>query len=343
MIKFFRKIRQTLLTQNKLGKYLVYAIGEIVLVVIGILLALNINNKNEERINEEKFVKIFKEIQADLATDVQEAMQIFDFFIFGDSVQDLILTNKYTKEDYRSGRAYKLGMSYEDFVIQTNGYDNLMLNINNIPEKYQPLLKDLKYMYVSMNSTIDVYNTRIRETVYRQIDYLYGREWYQKSIKGIISEEEIDYFLNDPHYKSNVITNINDRDNLFSISQRYKERAITTYLKISELIESTEPLPEEISNTSVDSTLINEIVGTYKLKERTGRFGTDEVNFIAEENDIYFVFRDRKFKLIWHKNSIFRIDGGTIYLNFKPSKKGELFASDNLEGNATYMKIEDKP
>ena len=47
MIKFFRKIRHTLLSENKFSKYLLYAIGEIVLVVIGILIALSINNSNE--------------------------------------------------------------------------------------------------------------------------------------------------------------------------------------------------------------------------------------------------------------------------------------------------------
>jgi len=47
MIKFFRKIRQQLLTENKFSKYLLYAIGEIVLVVIGILIALQIDNANE--------------------------------------------------------------------------------------------------------------------------------------------------------------------------------------------------------------------------------------------------------------------------------------------------------
>ncbi|MBT8306228.1 MAG: hypothetical protein KJN85_04770, partial [Maribacter sp.] len=49
MIKFFRKIRQQLLIENRTGKYLLYAIGEIVLVVIGILIALQINNWNEEK------------------------------------------------------------------------------------------------------------------------------------------------------------------------------------------------------------------------------------------------------------------------------------------------------
>ncbi len=60
MIKFFRKIRQRLLTENNFSKYLIYAIGEIILVVIGILIALQINNWNDYRNerNEEKNVLI---------------------------------------------------------------------------------------------------------------------------------------------------------------------------------------------------------------------------------------------------------------------------------------------
>jgi hypothetical protein len=54
MIKFFRKIRQGLLSKNKFSKYLLYAIGEIVLVVIGILIALTINNSNQNSIIKEK-------------------------------------------------------------------------------------------------------------------------------------------------------------------------------------------------------------------------------------------------------------------------------------------------
>ena len=48
MIKYFRKIRQKLLSENKFSKYLIYAIGEILLAVIGILIALRINNWNKE-------------------------------------------------------------------------------------------------------------------------------------------------------------------------------------------------------------------------------------------------------------------------------------------------------
>ncbi len=56
MIKFFRKIRQKLLAENKFSKYLIYAIGEIFLVVIGILIALSINNWNQNK-NEQNKIK----------------------------------------------------------------------------------------------------------------------------------------------------------------------------------------------------------------------------------------------------------------------------------------------
>lgn len=49
MIKLFRQIRQSLLTENKFGKYLLYAVGEIILVFIGIIMALQFNNWNEEK------------------------------------------------------------------------------------------------------------------------------------------------------------------------------------------------------------------------------------------------------------------------------------------------------
>ena len=58
MINFFRKIRYNLMEKNKTGKYLKYAIGEILLVVIGILIALQINTWNEERLKQ-KELKIY--------------------------------------------------------------------------------------------------------------------------------------------------------------------------------------------------------------------------------------------------------------------------------------------
>ena len=69
MIKFFCHIRQTLIMENKTSKYLKYAIGEIVLVMIGILLALQINNWNENRKIRAFEVKMLSEIRLELIRD----------------------------------------------------------------------------------------------------------------------------------------------------------------------------------------------------------------------------------------------------------------------------------
>ena len=69
MIKFFRHIRQNLIMENKTGKYLKYAIGEIVLVVIGILIALQVNNWNENRKTEIKIKNSLIALRNDLIQD----------------------------------------------------------------------------------------------------------------------------------------------------------------------------------------------------------------------------------------------------------------------------------
>jgi hypothetical protein len=58
MIKFFRKIRQNLLSESKTGKYIKYAIGEIVLVVIGILIAIQLNEWRNDKANANQKQKV---------------------------------------------------------------------------------------------------------------------------------------------------------------------------------------------------------------------------------------------------------------------------------------------
>ena len=74
MIKFFRKIRQKLLAENRFSKYLLYAIGEIILVVIGILIALQINNWNEHA----KSIKLEKTYYCKIAEDLQVDIKNID-------------------------------------------------------------------------------------------------------------------------------------------------------------------------------------------------------------------------------------------------------------------------
>ncbi|WP_372946176.1 DUF6090 family protein [Muriicola sp.] len=72
MLRFFRQLRQKLLTENHISKYLLYAIGEIVLVVIGILIALQINTWNEERKFQQQQYGLLRDLGADLNANLKE-------------------------------------------------------------------------------------------------------------------------------------------------------------------------------------------------------------------------------------------------------------------------------
>jgi hypothetical protein len=75
MIKFFRKIRQKMLIENKISKYLLYATGEIILVVIGILIALQINNWNENRKDRQQERVLLKQLQSEFQSNLDQLDQ----------------------------------------------------------------------------------------------------------------------------------------------------------------------------------------------------------------------------------------------------------------------------
>ncbi len=76
MLRFFRQIRQRLLTENKFSKYLLYAVGEILLVVIGILIALQVNNWNEERNSTIETKRLLRDLQDEIEIAVASRNEI---------------------------------------------------------------------------------------------------------------------------------------------------------------------------------------------------------------------------------------------------------------------------
>ena len=72
MIKFFRHIRQSLIKDNKMGKYFKYAIGEILLVMVGILLALQVNNWNERKKNEATLTQFLMDFKEELSLNIRD-------------------------------------------------------------------------------------------------------------------------------------------------------------------------------------------------------------------------------------------------------------------------------
>jgi hypothetical protein len=100
MLRFFRQIRQNLLARNRFSRYLVYAVGEIMLVVVGILIALQVNNWNEERKTGQVELSLLEELKADLEYSKKELQQVSD--INKEYLEGYRLIHSYIEED----RAY---------------------------------------------------------------------------------------------------------------------------------------------------------------------------------------------------------------------------------------------
>ena len=124
MIKFFRKIRQNLLMESKTGKYFKYAIGEIILVVIGILIALSINNYNEEIKNRAFEKEILQQIRANLIKDKLTLEAIQTNFENAMNSTDKILKSEWTTNEKDSLKYWMSDIvRFDRFQPLTNAFE----------------------------------------------------------------------------------------------------------------------------------------------------------------------------------------------------------------------------
>lgn len=129
MLKFFRKFRQRLITENKMSKYLLYAIGEILLVVIGILIALQLNNINENKKNNVFEKEILSQIQENLNNDKRVLKDIEMNFSNAISSSDKILIGEETAKNEDSIKIWLAAIiQFDRFQPLTNAYEVLKSN-----------------------------------------------------------------------------------------------------------------------------------------------------------------------------------------------------------------------
>jgi hypothetical protein len=112
MIKFFRHIRKSLLIENKTGKYFKYAIGEIILVVIGILIALQVNNWNQKRVQKKELDDLIKSVSSNIASDVK-SLRLFKT-ARESMVKQMDSTISYYKQDDLGLPIYKIKTLSQD-------------------------------------------------------------------------------------------------------------------------------------------------------------------------------------------------------------------------------------
>jgi len=159
MIKFFRKIRQELLDEKKLTKYLLYAVGEIVLVVIGILIALQINNRNEAQKERAREVSYLKNLRADLRKEVANNEQFSDYHFKKAETCSILLTSEAPKtigEVQVYTDRYELVFVWFAFVPNNNTFKELLSSGNLSLIKNDPIkngLLELDKLYANISST----------------------------------------------------------------------------------------------------------------------------------------------------------------------------------------------
>jgi hypothetical protein len=133
MIKFFRKIRQRLLNENKLSKYLIYAIGEIILVVIGILIALEINSLNEGKKNRILERTVLSEIESTTNNNINQLKRTIEGMEMMSRSGEIILNVWENKTPYSDSLNIHFQRSAWNGMNWITGYSNAGYeNLKNI-------------------------------------------------------------------------------------------------------------------------------------------------------------------------------------------------------------------
>lgn len=175
MINVVRKLRRRVLADGRLGRYLAYAIGEIVLVVIGILIALQINNLNDQRKDRAKELGYLANIRTDLVVNITQmdrylavrteriaaANRILAHFD-GAPIQDASAFNADAISIYDWERFYQGNNTYQELVNSGN-----FALISN--DAIKDMLLDIEALYRKMKSEEDHYRFDSETTLYEPL------------------------------------------------------------------------------------------------------------------------------------------------------------------------------
>lgn len=206
MIGFFRKIRKQLFTENKVRSYLLYALGEIILVVIGIMIALQINNWNEDRIDRRKENYYLNSVKTSIALSQEELDRVIrDAERISSSAQTLF-------QLLASGRSDEL-MDYhlDSLVFSAGDYSLISLNDGGIREILNTgsldLIRDenIRIILASWDERLHKLRKFENESELLSRDYInFIRDFYDfriyelDSLASAVIPEKRQVFLSDP-------------------------------------------------------------------------------------------------------------------------------------------------
>lgn len=205
-MKLFRNQRNKLLKKKKLGNYILYAVGEIILVVIGILIAVSLNDWNSSRKEKNKLYNIYNIVAADLENDIKEIDKMEFFYGQVKPLFNKILKDSVRAVDYAFNPQYTYIMiGFPEITFNKRGYNQLAaFNTDkfkdSLPTKiiefYTERLREIKI-------DDDMRADDIKEN-YSHFKNNYA--WWSDVISLKPNKDFIDYALNDPDYKNRIAT-----------------------------------------------------------------------------------------------------------------------------------------
>ena len=206
MIKFFRKIRQNLLFENKTGKYLKYAIGEILLVVIGILIAISINNWNYKRKTNNTIEDVYRIIQNDLLSDIEAIDKVLVRTKFRDSIFKRVLNNEMTNDDYlKCNSCIAILNGFPDIKLKTRGLELLEVNTAFLNSNHDSLSVKVMGFYNNFNIEIKVALLEVKRD-YADNRYYFKNNmaWFEDYMNKSFNKEFTKYALESQDYRNRV-------------------------------------------------------------------------------------------------------------------------------------------
>lgn len=163
MIKFFRNIRKGLLREGKTAKYLKYAVGEIILVVAGILIALQINNLNEERKESDREQAVLKQLKSEFSSNLGQLDSKIALRV--DMMRDLEdCLNYFASQEVASDSLFTAKLNSLLLPLTFDPIQNDLVSSGNIQ-----ILKNIQLKQILTNWTSDVHQLREVEQLY--VDY----------------------------------------------------------------------------------------------------------------------------------------------------------------------------
>ncbi|RKD92134.1 DUF6090 family protein [Mangrovibacterium diazotrophicum] len=199
MLHFFPKIRYQLASENRVAKYLRYAIGEILLVVIGILIAVQINNWNENRKKNQSVEQLITVLTKDLEFNIVHSSELIEWSYERDSIFQLITTKKVTREMLIKNPNLIIKGGSATRRYPDENLNDILAGENYIPERYSGLVPDLKELKVLLESQ-KKWETAVLEFNENWAKYQNDNLPWLHQTDPASKEAKLDYYLNDPYY-----------------------------------------------------------------------------------------------------------------------------------------------